>query len=155
MLRSGATVRFTSLEIEQYRKVGLDVHDVKHQNDIEQVVTRWVYTLADERPDLLDKLAEAMARPPGQNCHPGLRLSFPPIRLSNPDPFAGHLFKINEIISFNLAYLFQLTNHLQHQLRIFLRQLDDHCSNTRPVEVCHDATPPNRSLKPPTVSTSA
>lgn len=74
MMRSGTTVRFTSLEIEQYRKVGLDVHNVKHQNDIEQVVTRWVYTLADERPDLLDKLAAAMAKATGTKLPPRLTI---------------------------------------------------------------------------------
>jgi hypothetical protein len=35
---------------------------VRHQNDIEQEVSRWANTLADERFDLLEKIASAMAK---------------------------------------------------------------------------------------------
>ena len=46
--------------------------DVKHQKDIEQEVGRWVHTIADERFDLLEKIASAMARSKGVNLPPKL-----------------------------------------------------------------------------------
>lgn len=53
-------------------KVGLDMGDVKHQKDIEQEVGRWVHTIADERFDLLEKIALAMAKSKGVNIPPKL-----------------------------------------------------------------------------------
>jgi hypothetical protein len=62
MLRTGDTLRFTPDEIEAYRKLGLDFDGTRTQGDIEQALTRWADTLNDERPDLLDKIASAMAK---------------------------------------------------------------------------------------------
>ena len=57
MIRSGNSARFTPTEVEEFRQIGLDLGDVRHQNDIEQEVSRWAHTLADERFDLLEKIA--------------------------------------------------------------------------------------------------
>jgi hypothetical protein len=62
MIRSGNSARFTPNEVEEFRPVGLDLGDVKCQNDIEQEVSRWAHTLVDERFELLEKIASAMAK---------------------------------------------------------------------------------------------
>ena len=61
MLRAGDALRFTPGEIEAYRKLGLDFDGARTQDDIDQALTRWADTLNDERPDLLEKIAAAMA----------------------------------------------------------------------------------------------
>jgi hypothetical protein len=62
VIRSGNSARFTPTEVKEFRQVGLDLGDVRHQNDIEQEVSRWANTLAGERFDLLEKIASAMAK---------------------------------------------------------------------------------------------
>ena len=62
MIRSGNSTRFTPTEVEEFGQVGLDLGAVKSPNDIEQEVSRWAHTLADERFDLLEKIASAMAK---------------------------------------------------------------------------------------------
>jgi hypothetical protein len=68
--------RFLLTEVEEFRQIGLDLGDVRHQNDIEQEVSRWAHTLADERFALLEKIAAAMAKakrvklPPKLNAVP-------------------------------------------------------------------------------------
>jgi uncharacterized protein YfdQ (DUF2303 family) len=65
MLRTGDTLRFTPDEIEAYRQLGLDFDGARTQDDVEQALTRWADTLNGERPDLLDKIAAAMAKARG------------------------------------------------------------------------------------------
>jgi len=65
MIRSGNAARFTPTEVEEFRQVGLDLGDVRHQNDIEREVSRWAHTLADERFELLEKIAAEMAKVKG------------------------------------------------------------------------------------------
>ncbi|GIK76260.1 MAG: hypothetical protein BroJett021_52480 [Chloroflexota bacterium] len=72
MIRRGDAVRLTRGEVEEFRQVGLDLADAKCQNDIEQEVTRWAHTLADERFDLLEKIASAMAKARGVKLPPRL-----------------------------------------------------------------------------------
>jgi len=74
MIRSGKLVRFTPSEVEEFRRVGLDLGDVECQNDIEQEVSRWAHTLADERFDLLEKIASAMAKAKGVKLPPRLNV---------------------------------------------------------------------------------
>ena len=62
MIRAGDAVRFTRGEVDEFRRVGLDLTGVKRRNDIKQEVSRWAHTLADERFDLLEKIAVAMAK---------------------------------------------------------------------------------------------
>ena len=65
MLRAGDALRFTPDEIEAFRKLGLDFDGARTQDDIDQALARWADTLNDERPDLLDKIAAAMAKARG------------------------------------------------------------------------------------------
>jgi len=72
VIRSGNSVRFTPTEVEEFRQIGLDLGDVRHQDDIEQEVSRWANTLADERFDLLVKIASEMAKAKGVKLPPKL-----------------------------------------------------------------------------------
>jgi hypothetical protein len=57
-----------------FRQVGLDLGDVECPNDIEQEVSRWADTLADERFELLAKIASAMAKAKGVKLPPRLNV---------------------------------------------------------------------------------
>jgi hypothetical protein len=74
MIRSDNSLRFTPNEVEELRQVGLDLSDVKCQHDIEQEVSRWAHTLADERFELLEKIAWAMAKAKGVKPLPRLNI---------------------------------------------------------------------------------
>jgi hypothetical protein len=74
MIRSGNSARFTPTEVEEYRQVGLDLSRVRYQPDVEQEVTRWAHTLADERWELLEKIAAAMAKAKGVKLPPKLNV---------------------------------------------------------------------------------
>ena len=65
MLRAGDALRFTPDEIEDFRKLGLDFDGARTQDDIDQALARWADTLNDERPNLLEKVAAAMAKARG------------------------------------------------------------------------------------------
>ena len=65
MPRAGDALRFTPDEIEAFRKLGLDFDGARTQDDIDQALARWADTLNDERPDLLEKIAAAMAKARG------------------------------------------------------------------------------------------
>ena len=74
MIRSGNAARFTPTEVEEFRQIGLDLGDVRHRDDIEQEVSRWAHTLADERFELLEKIASAMAKAKGVELPPRLNV---------------------------------------------------------------------------------
>ena len=74
MIRSGNSARFTPAELEELRQIGLYLGDVKCPNDIEQEVSRWAHTLADERFALLEKIASAMAEAKGIRLPPRLNV---------------------------------------------------------------------------------
>lgn len=74
MLRAGNAVRFTPPEIEDYRSLGIDFAGTRTQGDVEQALSRWAQTLADERPDLLDKIVLEMAKVKGVKPPPLLGL---------------------------------------------------------------------------------
>ena len=65
MFRARGSIRFTPHEIEKFRSLGLDFDGVRTPDDIEQALTAWVEVLADERPDLLDKIASEMVKAKG------------------------------------------------------------------------------------------
>jgi hypothetical protein len=65
MIRSGNSTRFTPHEVDEFRQVGLDMADVKGQSDIDTEVTRWAYTVAYERFDLLGRIAAEIAKAKG------------------------------------------------------------------------------------------
>ncbi|HWZ74410.1 MAG TPA: hypothetical protein VN326_23400 [Casimicrobiaceae bacterium] len=72
MIRSGTSARFTATEVKEFRQIGLDLSKVRHQDDIKQEVSRWANTLVDERFDLLEKIASAMAKAKGVKLPPKL-----------------------------------------------------------------------------------
>ena len=74
MLCAGNAVRFTPNEVEDYRSLGIDFAGTRTQDDIEQALGRWAQTLADERPDLLDKIVLEMAKAKGVRPPPSLDL---------------------------------------------------------------------------------
>ena len=49
MIRSGNSTRFTPHEVSELRQVGLDLANVKCQDDLDAELTWWAHTLADER----------------------------------------------------------------------------------------------------------
>ncbi|GAC1390269.1 MAG: hypothetical protein NVSMB34_03550 [Variovorax sp.] len=65
MLRAGKALRFTPDEVEEFRSLGLDFEQAQTQDDMEQALAAWTETLADERPDLLNKIVAEMARSKG------------------------------------------------------------------------------------------
>lgn len=76
MIRLGNSARFAPHEIDEFRQVGLDMSNVKDQQGIEQELTRWAHILADERFDLLEKIALEMAKANAAKLPP--KLSVPP-----------------------------------------------------------------------------
>lgn len=65
MLCAGHSLRFTPTETEELRRLGLDVDGARTQDDLDQALARWAGTLAEERPELLDKIVSAMAEAKG------------------------------------------------------------------------------------------
>ena len=74
MIRSDNSARFTLAEVDEFRQIGLDLSKVRDQDDIEQEVSRWAHTLADERFALLEKIASAMAKAKGMKLPPKLNV---------------------------------------------------------------------------------
>jgi len=65
MLRCGAVIRFSAREVREFREIGLDMSTARNACDVERQLVRWTKILAAERPDLLEKIAVAMARAQG------------------------------------------------------------------------------------------
>ena len=72
MIRSGNSTRFTPHEVSELRQVGLDLANVTCQDDLDAELTRWAHILADERFDLLEKIAVEMAKARGVKLPPKL-----------------------------------------------------------------------------------
>jgi hypothetical protein len=72
MIRDGDLVRFTADEIDQFRSVGLDATGVRTIKDFGAAVAQWCDLLEDVRPDVLEKLARAMAGARGVKLPPKL-----------------------------------------------------------------------------------
>jgi len=62
MIRSGNSTRFTPHEVSELRQVGLNLANVKCQNDLNAELAQWARTLADERFDLLERIVAEMAK---------------------------------------------------------------------------------------------
>ncbi|NDP41335.1 MAG: hypothetical protein GZ089_01235 [Aromatoleum sp.] len=75
MIRSGNLARFTPHEVSELRQVGLDLTDVKCQNDLDVELTRWAHTIAAERFDLLEQIATEMAKAKGVKLPPKLSIA--------------------------------------------------------------------------------
>lgn len=65
MLRAGHSLRFTPTEVEEFRKLGVDVGGARTQDDLDQALARWANTLGEERPELLETVATALAKAKG------------------------------------------------------------------------------------------
>ena len=61
MIRDGDLIRFTPDEIDQFRSVGLTTTAVRTIADFGAAVATWCDLLGEVRPDVLEKLARAMA----------------------------------------------------------------------------------------------
>ena len=61
MIRDGDQVRFTPDEIDQFRAAGLDATGVRTIEDFGAAAANWCDLLEAVRPDVLEKLARAMA----------------------------------------------------------------------------------------------
>ena len=72
MIRDGDLLRFTPDEIDQFRSVGLDATGIRTIEDFGAAVERWCDLLEEVRPDVLEKLARAMAEARGVKLPPKL-----------------------------------------------------------------------------------
>ena len=72
MLRSGNALRFTAREIEDNRQIGLDLQGVHSPDDFGNALLPWMEALGEVRPDLLDKLAQELAKVKGVKLPPRL-----------------------------------------------------------------------------------
>jgi hypothetical protein len=62
MLRSGSHFRFTAAEVEQARRLGICLDDVRTEADFARAMVAWVEAIAPHCPDLLQKIAAEAAR---------------------------------------------------------------------------------------------
>lgn len=53
-------MRFTAREIEAFRALGIDAGQMRTDDDFARVFGEWLGILADQRPDLFDKITQAM-----------------------------------------------------------------------------------------------
>jgi hypothetical protein len=74
MVRNGNLLRFTPSEIDQFRSAGLDVARVRTIEDFGAAVASWCDMLDKDRPDLLEKIARAMADARGVKLPPNLKV---------------------------------------------------------------------------------
>jgi hypothetical protein len=72
MIRDGDLVRFTPDEIDQFRSVGLDATGIRTIGAFGAAVATWCALLEQVRPDVLEKLARAMADARGFKLPPKL-----------------------------------------------------------------------------------
>lgn len=74
MLKLGKEVRFTQAEIEEVRKLGIDLTDVKSEAQYSAAVVRLVETLANDRPELLERIAKELSRVTGRKLPAKLKV---------------------------------------------------------------------------------
>jgi hypothetical protein len=72
MIRTRDLVRFTPDDIDRFRSVGLDAIGVRTIEDFGAAVAKWCDLLQEVRPDVLEKLARAMAEARGVKLPPKL-----------------------------------------------------------------------------------
>jgi len=72
MLKLGNQIRFTPAEIEEAKTLGIDLVGVKSQAEYSRAVMRLVSALEYERPDILEKIAVALAEKTGRKLPPKL-----------------------------------------------------------------------------------
>lgn len=72
MLKSGNQVRFTEGEVKRAAELGLDLSHVRTREAYSREVIELITTLEHDRPELLEKIAEAIARKTGKKLPPKL-----------------------------------------------------------------------------------
>ena len=72
MLRSGRSIRFTAKEAGEAQELGIDLNGVKSPDDFANALVPWIEALGEVRPDLLDKLAQDLAKAKGVKLPPRL-----------------------------------------------------------------------------------
>ena len=72
MLRAGNSIRFTATEAKEAEELGINVSDVKSPDDFANALVPWIEALGEVRPDLLDKLAQELAKAKGVKLPPRL-----------------------------------------------------------------------------------
>lgn len=72
MIRYRKSIRFTSNELAEFRRIGLNFGHASDQTKLEQELNRWADLITRERPDLLEKIAVAMAAAQGVRLPPKL-----------------------------------------------------------------------------------
>jgi hypothetical protein len=72
MIRDGDVLRFTPDDIDEFRSIGLDATGVRTVEDFGTAVAKWCDLLEEVRPDVLEKLARAMAEARGVKLPPKL-----------------------------------------------------------------------------------
>ena len=77
MLRSGKQIRFTTDEIAQAAAVGIDLSKVTTKAELSNAIIDLITALEhdQERPDLLEKIAVALARRIGVKLPPKLTMA--------------------------------------------------------------------------------
>lgn len=74
MLQSGRSIRFTSVEIEELRVLGIDIGQAKSAHDFASALEPWIQALAEVRPDLFDRIVREIAAAKGNQLPPDLRV---------------------------------------------------------------------------------
>jgi hypothetical protein len=74
MLESNEQLRFTSAEIAEARRLGIDLAGVKTKAEYSNAVIELVTTLAHERPDLLERIAKKLCEETGSKMPAKLKL---------------------------------------------------------------------------------
>jgi hypothetical protein len=72
MLRSGNSIRFTAKEVNETQGLGIDLHGVKSPDDFANALVPWIEALGEMRPDLLEKIAQDLAKARGAKLPPRL-----------------------------------------------------------------------------------
>jgi hypothetical protein len=66
MLKLGKQIRFTEAEVDEARKLGIDLTGVKSEAQYSAAVVRLIETLAKDRPDLLERISTELAKVTGR-----------------------------------------------------------------------------------------
>lgn len=74
MLQSNEQLRFTPAEIEQARRLGIDLAGVKTKAGYSDALIDLITTLEHERPALLETIAKALAEKTGRKLPAKLKL---------------------------------------------------------------------------------
>ena len=72
MLCSGKSIRFTAKEVEETQALGIDLDGVKSPDGFANALVPWIEALGEVRPDLLDKIAQDLAKAKGAQLPPRL-----------------------------------------------------------------------------------